>query len=171
MAVLVAEAQTGSDGALERLIQRYQDRIAGFVYSLVGEKDSIEDLCNSVFVRMITGLAGLRAPQSFESWLFRIARNICFDHLRKQRLRRLFVPLERKHEQIEAPAWSPDMRLEAFKRALAALPAKQRELIVLLQDRDWSYEELARITGATLSSIKARLFRARAQLKRKLNEV
>ena len=101
---LIRRAQDGSEAALEVLISRFQDRIAGFVYSLIGRDDAIEDLCHDIFIKMISGLSGLKNPESFEAWLFRIARNVAMDSLRRKRLWRMFVPFEPKHEQIaEAP--------------------------------------------------------------------
>ena len=167
---LVIRAQTGAETALQELVRRYQDRIAGFIYSLVGREDVIGDLSHSAFVKMIIHIKRLRAAQSFEPWLFQIARNTCFDHLRKERLRRIFVPLERRHEQIAAQAERSDGRLEAFRAALADLPPRQRELIVLLEQNEFSYEELAQITRSSVSSVKSRLFRAREQLRRRISD-
>jgi RNA polymerase sigma-70 factor, ECF subfamily len=168
VAELVVRAQDGVESAMEALVYRYQERIAGFVYSLVGRQDAVADLCHNVFVKMIVNIKRLRAAESFEPWLFQIARNVCFDHLRKERLRRIFVPFERKHEQVAAEPERGDGRLEAFRRALAQLPARQRELIVLLEEKDFSYEELAQITRVSVSAVKSRLFRAREQLRRRL---
>jgi RNA polymerase sigma-70 factor (ECF subfamily) len=168
VAVLVGRARDGVESAMEELVTRYQDRIAGFVYSLVGREDAVADLCHNVFVKMIVNIKRLRAPESFEPWLFQIARNACFDHLRKERLRRIFVPFERKHEQIAAHAQPADGRLEGVRHALLELPAKQRELILLVGEKDFSYEELAQITRSTVSSVKSRLFRAREQLRWRL---
>jgi RNA polymerase sigma-70 factor, ECF subfamily len=166
---LVVRAQDGVESAMEELVYRYQERIAGFVYSLVGHQDVVADLCQNVFVKMIVKIRRLRAAESFEPWLFQIAHNVCFDHLRKERLRRIFfVPFESKHEQVAAESERLDGRLETFRRALGELPAKQRELIVLLEEKDFSYEELAQITGASVGSVKSRLFRAREQLRRRL---
>jgi RNA polymerase sigma-70 factor (ECF subfamily) len=169
VAELVGRARAGVERAMEDLIGRYQERVAGFIYSLVGREDVIADLCHNVFVKMIVNLKRLRAPESFEPWLFQIARNTCFDHLRKERLRRIFfVPFERKHEQIAAQTERADSRLDAFRRVLRELPPKQRELIVLMEHRDFTHEQLAQITRSTVSSVKSRLFRARDQLRRRL---
>ena len=170
LAVLADRARAGVESAMEELVCRFQDRIAGFVYSLVGREDVIADLCHNVFVKMIVNIKALKTPESFEPWLFQIARNTCFDHLRKERLRRIFVPFERHHEEVAAQPDYPDGRLENFRRALRDLPARQRELILLLQQRDFSYEELAQITNSSVSSVKSRLFRAREQLRRRLSD-
>lgn len=169
-AAIVVRAQSGDDGALEELIVLYQERIGGFIYSILGDADAIADTCHSVFVKMIIGIRRLREPASFEPWLFRIARNACNDFLRRKRMRRIFVPFERKHEQVAAPARAErDSRIDAMRRAIVELPARQRELISLLQDNDWSYEDLARITRTTVGSVKSRLFRAREFLREKIS--
>lgn len=170
LTALVSLAQSGADGAMETLVHRFRDRIAGFVYSLIGNDDAIEDLCHIVFVKMITKIHSLKQPGSFEAWLFRIARNVCNDFLRKQRLQRLFVPFEAKHEPIAADPMPMDYRVAAFQAALEKLPRKQKELILLVTDNDWSYQQLAEITGSTIGAVKSRLFRAREFLKGQLTD-
>ncbi|MFZ1890128.1 MAG: RNA polymerase sigma factor [Candidatus Binataceae bacterium] len=166
---IVLRAQGGDEAALEELVTLYQERIGGFVYSILGDTEAIPDICHSVFVKMIVGLKRLREPVSFEPWLFRIARNACNDFLRRKRMRQIFVPFERKHEQVAAPARPErDSRIDAMRRAIGGLPARQRELISLLQDHDWSYEDLARVTNTTVGSVKSRLFRAREFLREKI---
>jgi RNA polymerase sigma-70 factor (ECF subfamily) len=162
----VERARAGDEGALTALIERYQGRIARFVRSLVGPDDDAEDLSQAVFVKMVLGVAKLKNPQTFEPWLFLIARNTCRDHLRRRKWRRLFVPWEIDHEQIAAPpVRSTAMSAANLDRAMAELPREQRELIALLRENDWSYEDLSRITGASLPAVKSRLFRARQKMR------
>jgi RNA polymerase sigma-70 factor (ECF subfamily) len=168
LASLVLQAREGSEAALETLICRFQTRIAAFVYTQVGRDDAIEDICQNVFLKMIWGLAKLKSVESFEPWLFRIARNACRDFIRRKRLWGLLVPFESKHEQLAAVPPAREASLEKFHAALEEMPEGQRELIVLLADNDWSYEELARITRSTVSSVKSRLFRARESLRRRM---
>jgi RNA polymerase sigma-70 factor (ECF subfamily) len=119
---------------------------------------------------MISGLAKLKKAESFEPWLFRIARNACRDFVRRKRLWRLLVPFESTHEQVAAVPPARDANLEKFRAALEEMPEAQRELIVLLADSDWSYEELARITKSSVSSVKSRLFRAREFLRQRVGD-
>ncbi len=166
--------------AMELLIERYQSRVAGFVFACVGEAEAVDDLSQIIFFRMLRGLGRLEADASFEPWLFRIARNACFDHLRRRRLRRIFVPWQSAAAQVASAAAAPpagaaedradEDRVERFRRALMRLPRRQRELIALLQDRRLSYEELATITRSSVSSVKSRLFRARRELRRIMHE-
>jgi RNA polymerase sigma-70 factor, ECF subfamily len=183
IAGLVARSKTGDSDAMEFLIERYQPRIAGFVFVCVGEGQAVDDLCQTIFYKMLVGLPRLETDGKFESWLFRIARNACFDYLRKRRLRRIFVPWNSDYNQFASatestpesarePTREPtdDRRLEGFRRALMMLPKRQRELIALLQDDRLSYQQLAAITNSSVKSVKSRLFRARRQLRKLMHD-
>ena len=97
----IEAARNGDEQALEDVIRHYQDRIAGYVIALVGKTSAdLDDLCQIVFLRMALSLPKLRSVEAFEPWLFKIARNVCTDHLRRLSLRNLFVPLSSVHEAI-----------------------------------------------------------------------
>ncbi len=165
---LIARAQSGDDTALEELIRHYQGRIAAKVISVVGDDADWQDLCQRIFVKMVLGLPRLKTLAVFEPWLLRIARNECFDHLRRRRARRLFVPWESSHDHLAAeqpPSADSASQLAALDDAIAQLPADQRELITLMRTREYSYQALARLTGDSLGAIKSRLFRARRRLR------
>ena len=166
----VDAARMGDEQALEEVIRTYQDRIARFIVSIVGRDADYEDLCQLTFVKMSLALPKLRSVDIFEGWLFRIARNVCMDHLRRLKWRRVFVPFTREHEEV--PLEEPDDpgRYRAFESALVQLPSDQRELIALLRESDWSYAQLAEITGSTVSAVGTRLFRARSNLRKLLKE-
>src|ERR1035438_984788 len=90
----VRRAQRGDQPAMRELIVSYQRRVAGFVYPVTGRSDSVEDIAQVVFIKMARSVARLKAPEQFEPWLFRLARNTCIDHLRRQKLRRIFLRSE-----------------------------------------------------------------------------
>ena len=165
---LVNRARRGDDAALEQLIGDYQRRVAGMVVSLIGDDADWPDLCQQIFVKMVHGLPRLKAIEVFEPWLFRIVRNACYDHLRRRRSQqRWLVPWEPRHDAIatEPPPTDRESASVALTRAIAQLPADQRELIALMRDQQWSYASLARLTGDSLAAIKSRLFRARQRLR------
>jgi len=162
----------GDPRALEALIRQYQGRVAGFVISQTGDDAHYEDLCQTIFIKMVLGLPRLKAPQMFESWLFKIARNVCMDHQRRRLgWRRLFVAYESEHDSVaEIEAFDDDDRIDAMTRALRQLPVAQRELLKLALERDRSYQELAQISGLTTPALKSRLFRARESLRKILGK-
>jgi RNA polymerase sigma factor (sigma-70 family) len=163
---LVAQAAGGCRRADEALIVLYRQRIARFVIAQTREEGSYEDLCQTIFVKMVLGLPRLREHERFEPWLFQIARNVCRDHLRaKLGWRRLFVPYRDEHDAAAAP---PDMQPDVSKSMLEhieRLPDAQRALLRLSLDGSRSYEEMAELTRSSVSAVKSRLHRARENLK------
>lgn len=165
---LVERARSGDVAAQDALIRRYQARIAGFLLALTSQPHQVEDLSQTVFLKMVMKLPQLREAERFEAWLFRLARHAALDHFRREKWRQFFVPFVQEHEELPS-AWKGLSPMDDFLEALQSLPPAQRELIVLLQEREWSYEELASITQSTVSSVKSRLFRARTELKHLLS--
>jgi len=161
----VRRAQHGDEAAMRELIVSYQHRVAGFTYAITGRSDSIEDIVQLVFVKMARALERLKAPEQFESWLFRLARNTCIDHLRRQKLRRIFTPFAPEHENVPEPAGAVDSEeLDALRHALAQLRPKDRALLALVQEGR-SHAEIAATFRTSVAAVKARLHRAREQLR------
>ncbi|HWA09544.1 MAG TPA: sigma-70 family RNA polymerase sigma factor [Opitutaceae bacterium] len=165
LADLVHRAQKGEEAAQHALILSYQRRVAGFIYAVVGRNDSIEDLTQTVFIKMIRGLERLHATAQFEAWLFRLARNVCIDYLRRQRLRHIFTSFTAVHEDIpEPPGTVGTEELDALRYALSRLRPGDRALLALAQEGR-SQTEMAKITGVSAVVVKARLHRARERLR------
>ena len=165
LADIVRQAQQGRNTAQRELMARYQQRVAGFAYAITGRSDSVEDLTQIVFIKMFRALDRLDDPERFEAWLFRLARNSCIDHLRREKWRRFFTPIENEHETIAETNPAVDSgELDALRHALQQLKPKDRVLIALAQEGR-SQTEMAAITRTTVSAIKARLHRAREQLR------
>ncbi|HMD60116.1 MAG TPA: RNA polymerase sigma factor [Opitutaceae bacterium] len=161
----VRRAQRGDEMALRELIVSYQHRVAGFTYAITGRSDSVEDLVQMVFVKMARSIARLKAPEQFEPWLFRLARNTCIDHLRRQKLRRIFIPFAPEHENVPEPPGAVDAEeLDALRHALAQLRPRDRALLALVQEGR-SHAEIAQTFGTSVAAVKARLHRAREQLR------
>ena len=163
---VVRRAQRGDERAQRELIVAYQHRVAGFVYAMTNRSDSVEDIAQLVFIKMIRALDRLQAPAQFESWLFRLARNTCIDHLRRLKLRRIFTPFAPEHEDVPEPPGSVDTEeLDALRHALSQLRPQDRALLALVQEGR-SHAEIAATLDITVAAVKARLHRAREQLRR-----
>ena len=163
---LVRQAQLGEEAAQRELILAYQHRVAGFIYTITGRSDTVEDISQIVFIKMIRALPRLDQPAQFEPWLFRMAKNACIDFIRRQRWQRLFSPLEQEsHLEIpEKPTSVDSEELDALRHALAQLKPKDRALIALAQE-GYSQCEMADAVGISVVALKARLHRAREQLR------
>ncbi|MGH7996274.1 MAG: RNA polymerase sigma factor [Opitutaceae bacterium] len=163
---LVRRTQKGEADAQRALIAAYQHRIAGFVYAMTSRSDVVEDLTQQVFIKMIRAVDRLHATAQFEPWLFRLARNTCIDFLRRQKLRRIFVPFAPEHENVPEPEGAVDTEeLDALRHALEQLRPQDRALLALVQEGR-SHAEIAETLHSSVAAVKARLHRAREQLRR-----
>jgi RNA polymerase sigma-70 factor (ECF subfamily) len=166
LAELVRRAQRGDESAQRELILAYQHRVAGFVYAMTNRSDYVEDLSQQVFIKMVRAIDRLQAPAQFESWLFRLARNTCIDQLRRQKLRRIFLPFGEEHENIPEPPGAVDSEeLDALRHALAQLRPQDRALLALVQEGR-SHAEIAVVLSTSVAAVKARLHRAREHLRK-----
>jgi RNA polymerase sigma-70 factor, ECF subfamily len=166
----ILRARSGDQSAQEDLVREYQDRVARLVASRIGGIESCEDLCQTIFVKMVLSLPRLRSVGTFEPWLFRIAHNVCNDHLRRLRWRRrLFIPLKDKHQLVASVVpEEPAQGAEAVRMAIRQLVPEQRSLVELSIEEPRSYEELAALSQMSVTSVRSRLFRARERLRRLL---
>ncbi len=173
-AALILRARDGDRKATEALIGLYQEFVARFVIAETGDQAHYEDLCQTIFVKMVLALPRLRAVARFEPWLFQIARNVCRDHGRRRRFwRRFFVPYDPDdpaHEPPSVPDARPGSendaeRNEKMQRGIARLPPGQRRLLLLSLEQERSYAELARLSQTSVASVKSRLHRARENLR------
>jgi RNA polymerase sigma-70 factor, ECF subfamily len=163
LADLVRRAQKGDENAQRDIIVAYQHRVAGFVYAMTNRSDYVEDLSQQIFIKMVRAIDRLQAPAQFESWLFRLARNTCIDQLRRQKLRRIFLPFGEEHENIAEPPGAVGTE-DALRHALEQLRPQDRALLALVQEGR-SHAEIAETLDTTVAAVKARLHRAREHLR------
>jgi RNA polymerase sigma-70 factor (ECF subfamily) len=168
---LAARAQAGDRQAFALLVRRHQQRVFRFVLRMLGSRDEAMDLTQDTFLKAWNALPDWRPEARFATWLFQIARNATLDALRRRQLVE-FVPLDdgtsdaADHDPSDA-APPPDVqvadrqRIGLLERALAALPAEQREILLLRELEDMSYAEIATTLGINEGTVKSRLARAR----------
>ena len=166
LTALVVRAQQDDMDAQSELIRRYSNRIAGFVRTIVRNPNSIEDVTQSVFIKMTRRLRWLREPISFESWLFAMARSTALDHLRARSRRPEFFSDDIKLFETADPSRPGLMNeiVEALHNALTHLSSKDSRLVALVVEGH-SYQTIAEREGLTLGAVKARLTRVRPFLR------
>jgi len=171
-AVTVARARDGDRQAFATLVRAHQDRVFRFLLRLVDDRDEAMDLTQETFLRSFRALAEWRPEAPFRAWLFRIARNLAFDLLRR-RERVGFVGFDDLAPVDGAAHWPdtaprPEQRLDdrrnlaALERALRDLPAAQREVLLLHELEGMSYAEMAATLEINTGTVRSRLARARA---------
>lgn len=166
----ITRAQRGEVAAFSELVARYQERIYRFLLRLTRSQEDARELAQETFLSAYQALPRWRPEARLSTWLFRIARNQALDRLRRtQRVE--FVALdEGLADHIPADTPTPEAALQARQRiaalegALARLSVEHREILLLRDIEDLSYEDIAEVLGIGLGTVKSRIARARAGL-------
>lgn len=169
---LVRRAETGDSAAQSELVRRYTRRVAGFVRGIIRQTDAVEDVTQTVFIKMFRRLSRLRDPAVFESWLFTLARNTGLDFIRRRNCRPNTVALDDHVNQIADPsnATATGEILAALDRALARLSPIDRALVTQFVAGE-SYGDIATRAGLSLATVKVRLHRVRPFLRTWVGEM
>ncbi len=180
---LVLRCQANDSAAFNEIVARYKNRVYNYICRMVGAGTDAEDLAQETFVRAYMSIHSFQSRASLNTWLFRIATNICIDHVRKsKKAKALMTSLYREdtEEETEEIRDLPDERFEPQRslltkelagqldHALQTLPEKLRTVTLLYDMEGLSYEEIAQIVDCPLGTVKSRLFHARAALRAKL---
>jgi RNA polymerase sigma-70 factor (ECF subfamily) len=165
---LVVKLRDGSPDAFAELYQRYKRYIFTFCLGLTGDRSSAEDATHDTFLKMYSSIHTLNNPELLRSWLYSIARNGIYKQLSRNQRN---GSLEDESVWIEETplniAERQDVR-EIMSACVETLKAEYREVLYLREYERHSYEEIAVITGDSVSSVKSRLFKARRALAQKL---
>ncbi len=166
---LIEAFQAGDDFAFVSLYNRYKGPIFTYCLKMLLDRDMAQDVMQETFLRIYENRDRLLNTNSFRAWTFTIARNQCLNQFR----------LSNKHVQLDdayaatlpqEAAQSQEVTLEKSEQValvnhfLGRLKPEYREVIVLREYQNMTYDEIAAITRSTLSSVKSRLFKARRKL-------
>ena len=172
--VLITLVHQGEHGAFRILLERYQERIRNLIYSIFHDQQVVDDLSQEVFIKAYEALPQFRFQSSFYTWLYRIAVNKSRDELRKRKVRRWFslqTMLDSGDKELGSKILveQHDNELQELLAAgLKTLPEKYRIAIILKDVDGLSYEEIAEIMECEIGTVKSRLSRARAMLRKVL---
>ncbi|QGZ65792.1 RNA polymerase sigma factor [Paraburkholderia acidisoli] len=169
-AELVARVGERDAGAVRTLVARKLPRLLALATRLLGDRMEAEDIAQEAFMRIWKQAPQWRSGEAkFDTWLHRVALNLCYDRLRGRREE----PVDTLPDEAD-PAPAPDLRLETRSRdehvrtALAALPVRQREALVLTYYQELSNLEAAGLMGISVDALESLLARARRTLRAQL---
>jgi RNA polymerase sigma-70 factor (ECF subfamily) len=169
---LMLDVKAGDEASFDLLLQKYRLPLVNFLYRMVRDSATAEDLAQEVFLRVYRARKQYSPSAKFTTWLFRIATNLALNSVRDNRYRLLQVSIDAPVEEDEAPIQVParDLRIdehmverdraEFIRRAIAKLPEKQRVAVLLHKYEEMDYGEIARILECSESALKSLLFRA-----------
>lgn len=156
--------------AFAELVQRYQNRMFSYAQRMTGSREDAQDLTQETFIRVYNHLDSFRTDERFSPWIYRIATNLCLNHL-KRRKRAAALVLDPSRQ---GPPDGPEAILEeheerrVLQEAILGLPEHYRVVILLRHVEELSYEEIAQALEMPLGTVKTRLFRARELLQEQL---
>ena len=170
---LMARAARGEEAAFRLLVRRWQPDVRAFLVSMLGSPEEAEDLAQETFVKVFRQAGRYRPQGLFRSWLFRIAGNLARSRLRRRRILR-WVSFDPGAHDVRDEGPAPDAGLEerqraaAVREALAALPDRQRQALVLHRYQGLKYREVAAAMATTVPGVESLIQRALAGLRAQL---
>lgn len=174
-AELVAATQGGDRQAFGTLVERHQDRLFNTLLRVLGNAEDASEVLQDAFVQAYTKLDTFRGSSQFYTWMYRVALNLACSHRRRGKRRSDEVSIDAMKTNIgQEPiddAVSPDDHLlqveqaESVQAALLKLSEEHRQILVLREMEDCSYDTIAEILQMPVGTVRSRLFRARLQMK------
>jgi RNA polymerase sigma-70 factor (ECF subfamily) len=174
--------------AFNELVETYEQRVFRLVFRMLGRRDEAEDMAQEVFVQVFKAIGTFRGDSKLSTWIYRIAVNLCKNRLkyltrRHEGTQQELEPVAERAPLSEAKGVThgdvarPDHMVEGFQvekivqRCIQELDPDFREVLILADVEDLSYQEIASITGLADGTVKSRIHRARGMLKTKVERV
>ncbi len=172
---LMLGVKAGDDASFELLLAKYRSPLMHFLFRMVRDAATAEDLVQEVFLRVYRARKKYAPSAKFTTWLFRIATNLALNSIRDTRNEKMGISIdesagggESEQRRVDVQDKRPGMverimerdRAAVIKRAILALPEKQRAAVLLHKYHDLDYDEIAGILDCSESALKSLLFRA-----------
>jgi RNA polymerase sigma-70 factor (ECF subfamily) len=167
----------GEPEAFDALLARYQNRLFRYLVRFTADRAAAQDLFQETWLKVITRIHRYDDSRPFEPWLFSVARNLAVDHLRKASPASLDEPSAQGEAKIARLGADEPGSLERLlererrgqlERRLEELPALYREALSLRFEEEMTFEEMAQVLGAPVSTVKSRVQRALSALRRSM---
>jgi RNA polymerase sigma-70 factor (ECF subfamily) len=186
-AALLQQFSQGDAEAMGRLVSRHGSSVYAFVRRFLGETQASDDVYQEVWLRVIRNATRFEGRSRFTTWLFQVTRNVCMDHLREKRRRRTPVSLEQESPASPEPAGEASLRdrlpdgrpstpdeaasreeRSRVERAVTSLSDEQREVFLLREQTELTFEEIAKLLDLSPNTVKSRMRYALENLRRAL---
>lgn len=166
---LLDRLRLGQHSAFEALLDLYEDRVYNLVRRMVGEQDAC-DVAQEALIEICNSVKSFRGASSLETWVHRVAVNVCLEHRRRRPI--LFVPIEdetisQQTDQNQDPAASIINKciMSDINEALEKLPEQQRDVVILHELQGLTYSECAQVLNCPVGTVKSRLSKAFLKLR------
>lgn len=163
---LIQKFIDGDETAFKKLVLKHKDKVRNLVFLTLGDREAVDDISQDVFINVFNKIRSFRFESQFTTWLYRITINKCKDHIRKVKIRSIFIPIKDNEEQYKYGSNDEQVDLSDIVQAsISRLPEKLRTPLVMREIDGLSYKEIADALNCEVGTIKSRIFRARESLK------
>jgi len=167
---LMLQVRDGAGEMLGVLFDRYQTPLFNFYAKLTGDRALSEDLVQEVFLRILRYRKSYRPGTPFRAWVYQIARNARIDHFRKFPPQTTLEP-EMLPAVVPADSAQEQQEVALLQRALQQLSEEKREILLLCRFQELKYEEIARLLGCELNTVRTRIHRALQELRKAFHQL
>lgn len=178
---LIERFQQGDTNAYELIVKRYKDQLLNFVFRFLANEEEAQDVVQETFLRVYRNRFAYTRVAKFSTWIYTIAGNLARTELRRRKRRRLFsisdMGLEDRDYEISDEGFNPETHVdsalqeEIIQREISKLSPKFREVIILRDVQELSYEEISKIIRVPIGTVKSRVNRARLRLQNRLKNI
>lgn len=179
---LIFKFQNGNQEAYSEIVNRYKDRLTNFVFRYVGSYDECDDIVQDTFVKVYVSKHLYKEVAKFSTWIYTIAINLAKTKLAKQQKYKTFsisnvYDDDEKDFDIPDEGFTPDVDANSkflskhIQNALNQINENYRELVVLRDIEEYSYEEIVEMTGLPMGTVKSRINRGREKLQELLKDI
>jgi RNA polymerase sigma-70 factor (ECF subfamily) len=169
--VIISEILEGQHEQYRFIVERYHRGLIQHLYNLAGDEQTAEDIAQEAFIRAYNKLSQYNQEFAFSTWLYKIADNLTYRHLKQARP---MTDISEIEESVSDDRPSPHEYAEiamdkaTIRQAVRSLPAPYQRVISMYYWDNFSYEEIAVIMDHPVGTIRTWLFRAKAQLRKEL---
>jgi len=156
----------GEESIFRIIVQRHKEKVRNIIYLTLGSNDDVDDIAQEVFITVYKNLNQFKFQSQFTTWLYRVTVNKCKDHLRKMKIRKIFLPIKDSEREVGYSISVEETNTaELVQDAIKKLPDKLRIPLLLKDIEGFSYQEIAETVKCEIGTVKSRIFRAREGLK------
>ena len=175
--LLAFRAADGDEGAFSEIVTKYERLVSTCVFSVCADREDTLDISQEVFFKVYRNLSSFKGESEFSTWIYRVAKNCALDFVRKKRVAVTSIDSSGEEGEgfdipDESPKNSPEAMVlegeksEILKKALDKLSDEHREIIILRDINEYSYEKISGMLEIEQGTVKSRIFRAREALKK-----
>ena len=173
---LILRFQEGDINAYNELVKRYKDRLLNFVLRYFNNVEQAEDVVQDTLIKLYTHASYYKNVAKFSTWIFTIAKNNALTELRKNKRKKTdslwtedgqIIDINSKEESLDSKVQN-EIAIDQLNKFLDEIPENFRMAVVLRDFQELSYEEISKILGIPIGTIKSRINRGRIQLAEKM---